>query len=264
MKTVVLHGKKAAGRVALVDDGDYELVMQYRWHVHDPEQKPGHLRIAYAVTNAVIDGKRTSLRMHCLIMGIKGVDHADHDGLNNQRSNLRIATVGQNARNVRPRAEGTTSSKYKGVCYVGRGLWRPYITTDGQRIYLGDCASELEAAYVYDTAARQLHREFACLNFPQFPDGPTEAMRELWRTEGEARSAAVLAAARRAQADGTVQWWAQREPETFTCAECGGEFQSRAVGAKMYCRRPECRAQVKARMKRARRAELRRSGLRVT
>ena len=252
-----------------VDDGDYELVSQYRWRVHDPEPKPGQQRKGpYVVTYAVINGKRnSSLRMHVLIMGVKGVDHIDHDGLNNQRSNLRIATAGENARNVRPRAEGTTSSKYKGVCYVGRGLWRAYITTDGQRTYLGDYTSELEAAYAYDAAACEAHGEFACLNFPGFPEGPTEAMRELWKAEREARNAVIAAGVAdrdRAFGEAAKERWAQREPETFTCAECGGEFQSRAVGAKMYCRRPECRAKVKARMKRERRAELRRLGLKYT
>lgn len=33
MKTVPLYGKKAAGRVALVDDANYDLVMRYRWNV---------------------------------------------------------------------------------------------------------------------------------------------------------------------------------------------------------------------------------------
>ena len=33
MKEIRLHGAKAAGRVALVDDEDYDLVMAYRWRV---------------------------------------------------------------------------------------------------------------------------------------------------------------------------------------------------------------------------------------
>jgi len=84
MKTVPLHGKKAAGRVARVNDEDYDLVMQYRWRVHDPDPRPGRRRNGpYAVTSV---GRSGVLRMHCLIMGVNGVDHRDHDGLNNQRS----------------------------------------------------------------------------------------------------------------------------------------------------------------------------------
>jgi hypothetical protein len=34
VKTVTLHGARAAGLVALVDDDDYELISQHRWHVN--------------------------------------------------------------------------------------------------------------------------------------------------------------------------------------------------------------------------------------
>ena len=232
MKTVPLHGKKAAGRVALVDDGDYDLVMQHRWNVHDPEPKPGRRRVGpYAVTNVRIDGRKRPLRMHCLIMGRTYIDHKDHDGLNNQRSNLRPATKAQNNLNVRPRNDCT--SQYKGVYYRrARHLWNASVHLNGRRRNLGDFVSELEAAYVYDAAARELHGEFAC---PNFPDGPTQVMRDQWRAEREARTALVAREHLRTFNEGCVEWWASREPETFTCKFCGAEFQSRAVGKKFYC-----------------------------
>jgi len=39
MREIPLYGDKAAGRVALVDDADCELVMQYRWRVLAHGQK---------------------------------------------------------------------------------------------------------------------------------------------------------------------------------------------------------------------------------
>src|SRR5580704_12477253 len=92
MKTVPLHGAKAAGRVALVDDDDYELVMQYRWRVI--ENRSG---VAYACSSP----GRTTLAMHKLITGWARTDHEDGNGLNNQRYNLRPATLQENARNSR-------------------------------------------------------------------------------------------------------------------------------------------------------------------
>ena len=259
MKTVPLHGKKAAGRVALVDDGDYELVCQYRWHVFEEKMKPGRRpKGPYAIANSYATGQHVIIRMHCLIMDAKGIDHIDHDGLNNQRLNLRIATGSQNNQNARPRLEGT--SQYKGVCRVRRGLWRTYIDLEGQRRFQADFASELEAAYAYDAAARELFGEFAC---PNFPEGPTRAMRDQWQAESTARSAAVMAAARQDQIRGSRRWWATRQAETYICAECGEEFQSRAVGAKMTCSK-ECRDKAAVRAHRARRAEKRRRGERVT
>src|SRR6185437_13748204 len=101
MKTVPLGGKNARGRVVLVDDEDYELVSQYRWHVLE-QVEPGRRPVGpYAKTTRKLNGRYVTIRMHILIMGRKGIDHRDHNGLNNQRSNLRIATGSQNNQNMR-------------------------------------------------------------------------------------------------------------------------------------------------------------------
>lgn len=160
MKTVPLNGAKAAGRVALVDDEDYDLVMQYRWHVWDfPEKNQG----PYAQATVGTGRGAPCAYMHKLITGWPITDHADHDGLNNQRYNLRPATQGQNSANqlpIRPRV-----SEFKGVT-PRYGRWRAQIGVKGQRIRLGVYDTELEAAVTYDAAARLYHGEFAFLNFP--------------------------------------------------------------------------------------------------
>ena len=95
MMTVPLGGKKAAGRVALVDDEDYELVNQYRWHVRE-DARPGHRSGPYAGTCLPgPGGKFVFVFMHTLVTDFPKPDHIDGNGLNNQRSNLRPATAGQ-------------------------------------------------------------------------------------------------------------------------------------------------------------------------
>jgi hypothetical protein len=167
VKTVPLHGSKARGRVALVDDEDYGLVMQHRFTVSETI-KAGRPPIGpYAVTNIRRpEGGWRTRSMHKMITGWPRTDHADHDGLNNQRSNLRRCSPGENMYNRLPNAGA--ASPYKGVTRnKGRGNpWRAMIRSEGQRVSLGLFASEIEAALAYDDAARIKHGEFARLNFP--------------------------------------------------------------------------------------------------
>ncbi len=148
---VPLYGVVANGRVALVDENDYPLVSQYRWHCIGD----------YACTKV----RKTSVLMHVLIMGVKGIDHIDHDGLNNRRGNLRIATQSQNMANQRTQTRFTTS-KYKGVTWaVRQNRWKAQIQIDKRNNHLGYFTSEIEAATTYDTAAKEAWGEFAHPNF---------------------------------------------------------------------------------------------------
>lgn len=90
-------------------------------------------------------------------------DHIDGDPLNNRRGNLRIVTPEQNAANAKSRG-GT--SMYRGVFEnKGTGKWVAQISKAGQRQCLGTFLSEQAAAKAYDDAAKEIHGEFARLNF---------------------------------------------------------------------------------------------------
>jgi hypothetical protein len=94
------------------------------------------------------------------------VDHHNHNGLDNRRFNLRLATDSTNQQNARKRITKTTS-RFKGVDFVkATGKWRARIAVNGRRLFLGSFDSELEAALAYDAAARKYFGEYACLNFP--------------------------------------------------------------------------------------------------
>ena len=149
------------GKTAVVDKEDYELVNAYKWCTYET------CKSWYAVTNILIgEGKRTTLRMHRLILGaIPGqeIDHIDHDGLNNRRSNLRLVTHQQNAFNIRN--DKTGSSKYKGVSlHEGTRKWRARIYLNGKTAHLGLFTTEEEAAYTYNEAALKEFGKFASLN----------------------------------------------------------------------------------------------------
>jgi len=153
--------KPAAAGYAKVSCEDYPKLSQYDWLFKQCK------RSAYAWRIEFEDGKGKIIYMHRIIMNEpKGlfIDHINHDGLDNRRDNLRIATATQNRRNSRSVKTGT--SKYKGVHYrKDFKKYRARITVGNKRISIGHFDSEEEAARAYDEAARVYHGDFAVLNF---------------------------------------------------------------------------------------------------
>lgn len=58
------------------------------------------------------------------------------------------------------------SSRYKGVSRSGN-KWCARIQSGFESNWIGTFDNEINAARAYDNAARQLHGEFAFLNFPK-------------------------------------------------------------------------------------------------
>jgi len=142
------------GMVTLVDDEDYEFLNQWKWSVYQRRN------IFYAYRNIYIKNKITCVIMHRLITDApkgKEVDHIDHDGLNNQKSNLRICTHSQNLKN----RSSSGKSKYLGV-YRQYGK---YIMACIAHKRIGSFKTEVAAARAYDEVAKELYGEFANLNF---------------------------------------------------------------------------------------------------
>jgi 5-methylcytosine-specific restriction endonuclease McrA len=149
---------------ATIDQEDYDLVAGFNWSLLRSR------RTFYAVTQPYdkVLKKNTSVGMHRLIMGEPPemqVDHADGNGLNNTRANLRIATRSQNQAN-KPTGS-TNTSGYKGISLArDTGKWCAQITHHRKRIYLGLFADKESAARAYDRAAIRIFGEFAYVNFP--------------------------------------------------------------------------------------------------
>lgn len=150
------------GFVALVDD-DFEWA-HLNWYATSPPKGA----LVYAVRNTPRDvtGKKTILLMHRVISRVSHavqVDHWDHNGLNNQRANLRVCSGSDNLGNCR-KTSGL-SSRFKGVSWEKRrARWQVSIMHNYKRTSLGHYTSEIEAALAYDRAALSLFGSFACTN----------------------------------------------------------------------------------------------------
>lgn len=149
------------GKEALVDALDVHLIDGRHWYA----SKSSHGWYALARSKRP-DGGVTTEKMHRLILNAphdKMVDHRDCDGLNNRRSNLRIADAFENARNTRIRKNNKSGTK--GVYFdSARNKWAALIAASGKKYALGRFETAAEARAAYRAAARILHGDFARLS----------------------------------------------------------------------------------------------------
>ncbi len=150
------------GKVALVDDEDYDYLNQWKWFANLQNGK------FYARRNIPkISGKRGSLLMHRLILNMLNpkmqVDHLNHFTLDNRKCNLRICTDAENKRNREMNKNNL--SGYKGISFDKRvNKYHSSISINKKRFFLGSYIDPIDAARAYNEAALKYHGEFAHIN----------------------------------------------------------------------------------------------------
>lgn len=157
---MTIHLVFPGGYRGQIDEQDYPLFAAHNWVVFINNRRP------YLVRYETQAGRSKKIWFHRVVM-IAGdgqtVDHADMDGLNNTRRNLRFCSVSQNTRNCNKRS--SSAYPFKGI-NRRHNKYRALITIQGRRIQEFGFDTPEEAARAYDRLPKKYFGEFARLNFP--------------------------------------------------------------------------------------------------
>lgn len=146
------------GYEAVIDAADIPLIAGRNWCAKV------YPRTVYA-QRGTMNAKRESVSflMHRVLISAPDgmqVDHIDGDGLNNRRSNLRLATHSQNGKNQKTPSNNT--SGIKGVKWdKERKKWYASIKIEKKSKFIGRFNRIDEAQQAYREAALELFGEFA-------------------------------------------------------------------------------------------------------
>lgn len=139
------------GKVALVDDEDYERLSKYKWSLNSA----ANLFYARGWIPGEDGVKSSQMYMHGFILSVPvgfEVDHINGDGLDNQKSNLRVVSHRENCQN----RHQLKTSRFPGV-RKRRNVrteypWSAQIQISKKIVYLGVFRTEIEAAEAYEIA----------------------------------------------------------------------------------------------------------------
>lgn len=139
---------------ALIDLDDVDKVKNIKWHKSDLQRN----------TYYCISNNKTWRRLHRLIMNVTDpnifVDHINHNGLDNRKSNLRICTNQENIRNcITPK---NNKSGYKGIYQAkDKNKWTVQITLNNKTKYIGRYEKLEDAIVARKEATKKYYGEFA-------------------------------------------------------------------------------------------------------
>lgn len=144
-------GETTNGNKFYFDISDFDIVSKRNWFMNGD-----YITCKY---------NSKKIKLHRYILNCSDdlvVDHIDGNPKNNRRNNIRICTQKENSYNCKIRND--SNNNYKGVVFVGNGMYRARIQKDGKRFWIGTYRSEESAARAYNEKALELFGEYAKLN----------------------------------------------------------------------------------------------------
>lgn len=156
---IPLQGKHNNKNI-IIDLEDVDIVNNYMWY----GSKSSNGKSIYARTN--INEKKWNVTQFIFNNKKNIYDHIDGDPLNNRKTNLRLCSNIENARNRTKSQTKIYSSNYIGVCRIKAG-WRACVWKNGKTLWQKSFKTEVEAAEARDKKATEVYGEFAKINFPE-------------------------------------------------------------------------------------------------
>lgn len=155
---VELYGKNGMiTGFSKIDIDDIHKICKYRWHKRKSKDRGSE----YAQTNI----KGNTISIHVLIMGGKGIDHVNMDGLDNRKQNLRFAD--NTLQNINKKLQKNNKSGYRGVIFHPKtvnGTYYPYwessITLKGKVIFLGCFKDKIKAVRARKIAEDKYFKDY--------------------------------------------------------------------------------------------------------
>lgn len=147
------------GKVALVDNEDFEYLNQWKWYAHWNKDTQSY----YAIRNSGTYPNRVTIRMSRVVadtpIGLV-CDHINHNTLDNQKHNLRNVTYSQNGMNRK--SQRKSKLREKNIIKLGNG-YVVRVKKDGRFVFDKYFGSIEEARKARDKAVLFWHREFSYL-----------------------------------------------------------------------------------------------------
>lgn len=174
-------GKEYIKGFTLIDTEDWDRCSKVMW----TSNKANYVMFKYSRRNRErlkvlskhgIGNKNEGHLLHRFVLNLTNkvengviVDHINGDPSDNRKSNLRLANVSQNTANSKPFGKSGYKGVYEDRTSAGTLKYKASIGISGTKNtrHLGYYNTSEEAATAYDKAAKELHGEFARLNFPE-------------------------------------------------------------------------------------------------
>jgi hypothetical protein len=138
------------GKVALVDETDYERVSVVKWYINDSGYASTKMGGKFVLMHRLVSNAGNSDEVH----------HVNDNKLDNRKDNLVFCNRSQNLANRPIQKHNTTG--FKGVSYDPKNKkFRAAIQFNGKHIFLGRFDGIKDAALAYNNAAMKFFGEFA-------------------------------------------------------------------------------------------------------